>query len=124
MDLILHSGSNVGVILIRDLILEGQLDVWTAARLVAYAGVYVKEPSEKLLLEFLQILDAKILGEGDQLSVFKNAAILAVASLIGKTCSDSPSSCRSVKIEEWQQKYYKIVAGEPFYKSNQISSHF
>lgn len=110
LDLILHSGSNVGVILIRDLILEGQLDVWTAARLVAYAGVYVKEPSEKLLLEFLQILDAKISGEGDQLSVFKNAAILAVASLIGKTCSDSPSSCRSVKIEEWQQKYYKIVA--------------
>lgn len=112
MDLILHSGSNVGVILIRDLILEGQLDVWTAARVVAYAGVYVKEPSEKLLLEFQQILDAKISGEGDHLRVFKNAAVLAVASLIGKTCSTGPSSCQSIKIEEWQRKYYNVIAGK------------
>lgn len=109
MDLILHSGSNVGVILIRDLILEGSLDVWSAARLVAYAGIYVKEPSEKLLLEFQQITEAKISGEGDQLNVFKNAAILAVASLVGKTCS-IPRVCRTVKIDEWQKKYYGIIA--------------
>lgn len=109
LDLILHSGSNVGVILIRDLILEGSLDVWSAARLVAYAGIYVKEPSEKLLLEFQQITDAKISGEGDQLNVFKNAAILAVASLVGKTCS-APRVCRTVKIDEWQKKYYGIIA--------------
>ncbi|XP_046463734.1 uncharacterized protein LOC124209680 [Daphnia pulex] len=109
LDLILHSGSNVGVILIRDLILEGSLDVWSAARLVAYAGIYVKEPSEKLLLEFQQITEAKISGEGDQLNVFKNAAILAVASLVGRTCS-APRVCRTVKIDEWQKKYYGIIA--------------
>jgi Lipoprotein amino terminal region len=109
LDLILHSGSNVGIILIRDLILEGSLDTWSAARLVAYAGIYVKEPSEKLLLEFQQITEAKISGEGDQLNVFKNAAILAVASLVGKTCS-APRVCQTVKIDEWQKKYYDIIA--------------
>jgi hypothetical protein len=109
LDLILHSGSNVGIILLRDLILEGLVDGWTAARLVAYAGAYIKEPSEKLLLEFQQITEAEIPGEGDQLNVFKNAAILAVASLIGKTCS-GPIVCRSVKIDEWQKKYHNIIS--------------
>ena len=109
MDLILHSGSNVGIILLRDLILEGLVDGWTAACLVAYAGAYIKEPSEKLLLEFQQITEAEIPGEGDHLNVFKNAAILAVASLMGKTCS-GPIVCRSVKIDEWHKKYHNIIS--------------
>ena len=52
LDLLLHSGSNAGIILLRDLIRDGKLDEHLAARLVAYAGAYVKQPSEKLLLEF------------------------------------------------------------------------
>lgn len=103
----------MGVILLRDLIREQQLDVFTAARLVAYAGAYVKVPSEKLLSEFQTIQDAKFPGDGDQLGVFRNAAVLAVASLIGKTCSSS-TACKSIRIEEWQKKYFDIITCNRF----------
>lgn len=116
MDLILHSGSNVGVILLRDLIREQQLDVFTAARLVAYAGAYVKVPSEKLLSEFQTIQDAKLPGDGDQLDVFKNAVVLAIASLIGKTCSGSSTACKTIRIEEWQKKYFDTITCIEFFK--------
>lgn len=56
LDLLLHSGSNVALILLRDLIHTDKLDELTAARLVGYAGVFVKQPTEKLLLEF-QVID-------------------------------------------------------------------
>lgn len=104
----------MGVILLRDLIREQQLDYFTAARLVAYAGAYVKVPTEKLLTEFQTILDAKFPDGGDQLSVFKNAAVLAIASLVGKTCSSGPTSCKSIRIEEWQKKYFDIVTCKDF----------
>ena len=84
------------------------MDSFTAARLVAYAGAYVKEPTEKLLLEFQTITDSKLPTDGDYLKVFSNAATLAIASLIGKTCSGS-STCRSIRIEEWRQKYFNNV---------------
>ena len=52
LDLLMHSGSNAGLILLRDLIREGKLDAYLAARLVAYAGTFVKQPTVKLLQEF------------------------------------------------------------------------
>ena len=108
LDLILHSGSNVGIILLRDLIREQQLDAFTAARLVAYAGAYVKEPSEKLLLEFKTLSDINISGDGDQLGIYKSATVLAIASMVHKTCSGT-SVCKSVNIDEWQKKYFNTV---------------
>lgn len=109
MDLILHSGSNVGVILLRDLILEKQLDHFAAARLVAYAGAYVKVPTEKLVLEFQKILDSANAEGADYLNVLKNAAILATARLIGKACPSGSTSCQSIRIEEWQNRYFDLV---------------
>ena len=109
LDLILHSGSNVGVILLRDLIQEKQIDHFTAARLVAYAGAYVKVPSEKLLIEFQKILDMALADAADNLNVLKNAAILATARLISRACTYGSTDCQSIRIEEWQQKYFDSV---------------
>lgn len=111
MDLILHSGSNVGIILLRDLIREQQLDAFAAARLVAYAGAYVKEPTEKLLLEFKTLADVQISGDGDQLGVFKSATVLAIASMVGKACSGG-STCKSIRIDEWQKKYFNTITSK------------
>lgn len=110
LDLLLHSGSNVGIILLRDLVRENQLDAFTAARLVAYAGAYVKEPSEPLLAEFLTLLDIKLPAGSDPWGVYRNAAVLAVASFIGKTCASGPSTtCQSFRVDEWRQGYFDKV---------------
>lgn len=122
MDLLLHSGSNSGIILLRDLLRgeAGQLDEMTAARLIAYAGAYVKQPSEKLLLEVIGLLpggtDTVKLSGGEPLGIYRNAVVLAIASLIGKTCGtavqqgfSSPPGCRIVRIEEYQKKFLDKV---------------
>lgn len=123
LDLILHSGSNVGVILLRDLIREQLLDAFTATRLVAYASAYVKEPSEKLLLEFQTMADFKISGEGDHFGVFQNAVVLAIASLIGKTCS-APAVCRSIRVDEWQKKYFNIITCKILYNNSRPNINY
>ena len=112
LDLLLHSGSNVGIILLRDLVTERAIDEWTAARLVAYAGAYVKEPSETLVQAVQQMQNKEFWPEAE---MFHRAAVLAVSSLIGKTCSaSSPSSpsCTSVRIQDWQKKYLDIFTGK------------
>lgn len=115
LDLILHSGSNPGIILIRDLIKEQKLDAFTAARLVAYIGAFVKVPSEKLILEFQTISEAELLaGKSDELGVYKNAVTLSLSNLIGKTCTDN-TNCKVIKIEEFRKKYLDIVTGRSTY---------
>lgn len=120
MDLLLHSGSNSGIVLLRDLIREGgHLDEMTAARLIAYAGAFVKTPNEKLLTELIGLLPgggetAKLVG-GEPLGVYQNAAVLAVAGLIGKTCA--PHGCRNFRMEEYQKKFFeKVTCKRMFFK--------
>lgn len=112
MDLLLHSGSNPGIILLRDLIREQSLDAFTAARLVAYAGAYAKVPTEKLVLEFQSVVDAQLPGKSDELGVYKNAAILSLANLIGAACSENV--CKLVKIEEARKTYLDVVTSTSF----------
>ena len=109
LDLLLHSGSNVGIILLRDLATERALDEWTAARLVAYAGAYVKEPSEALVQAVQQMQNKDFWPEAE---MFHRAAVLAVSSLIGKSCSDPTSSCSSVRIDDWRKKYLDVLTGK------------
>ena len=126
LDLLLHSGSNAGLILLRDLIREGgHLDEMTAARLTAYAGAYVKQPSEKLLQELLGLMtspaEAKLVG-GEPLGVFRNAAVLAVSSLIGKTCGDG--SCRSVRIDDYRKSFLdKVTSATLTYAERALYAH-
>ena len=115
LDLILHSGSNPGIILIRDLIKEQKLDAFTAARLVAYTGAFVKVPSERLVLEFQTISEIEqTAGKSDELGVYKNAVVLALSNLIGKTCTDD-ASCKVIRVEEFRKKYLDIVRGRLSY---------
>ena len=110
LDLLLHSGSNAGIVLLRDLVKERALDEWTAARLIAYAGAYVKEPSEALVHAVESMQEKNFWPEAE---LFHRAAILAVSSLVGKTCSTTSNAdrCSVVRIDDWRNKYLNKLTG-------------